>query len=150
VYFRRGGTIGGLAKTISENKDKIKGVVAALPLTDAQKAKLDGAIDNPSSLLPPQATQLISQASATIDSVKSSLPPEALAVVNSIQKRAETAVKSKLGIAEDDTPPPAEEVKPAVLSVTITAEQMRVLQEHDAAAAAAKKSEAEPAPAPSI
>jgi len=102
VYFRRGGTVGGLAKTISENKDKIKSVVNALPLTDAQKAKLEGVVDNPSSVLPPQATQMISQASAAIASVKSSLPPQALEVVNSVQKSVEQKVAVKLGIRPDE------------------------------------------------
>jgi hypothetical protein len=176
VYFRRGGTVAGLTKTISENKDKIKSVVAALPLTDAQKAKLDGAIDNPSSVLPPQATQLISKASATIASVKSSLPPQALEVVNSVQKSVEQKVAAKLGIQPDEdleapsspapssslapssSPAPSSSLAPSaihephhssppsavstLLSVSITAEQLRILQEHDAAAA--KKTEPPP------
>jgi hypothetical protein len=59
VYFKKGGTLSGLKKKIEENKDAIKGAVDMLPLSDEQKAKLDKAIHDPTSVLPTQAQEAI-------------------------------------------------------------------------------------------
>ena len=57
-YFRSGGTVDGLVKKFNENKDTIKKVTGSvadlLPLSEEQKKKIDSAIDNPSSVVPPQ------------------------------------------------------------------------------------------------
>ena len=57
-YFRNGGTVDGLVKKFNENKDTIKKVTGSvadlLPLSEEQKKKIDSAIDNPSSVVPPQ------------------------------------------------------------------------------------------------
>jgi len=59
VYFKKGGTLSGLKKKIEENKDAIKGAVDMLPLSEEQKAKLDKAIHDPTSVLPAQAQDAI-------------------------------------------------------------------------------------------
>jgi hypothetical protein len=62
-YFKNGGSVKGLVKKFEENKETIKKVTGSvadlLPLSEEQKKKIDTAIDNPSSVLPPQAQQIL-------------------------------------------------------------------------------------------
>jgi len=58
-HFRRGGSIGGLISNIKSNKTAITQAARMLPMSDAQKAKLTTAIDDPRSILPPEAHQAI-------------------------------------------------------------------------------------------
>jgi hypothetical protein len=58
-HFRKGGTVGGLVNNIKAQKGAIAKAANMLPMTEAQKAKLNAAIDNPESILPPEAHQAI-------------------------------------------------------------------------------------------
>lgn len=65
IYFRKGGTVGGLLKKFEENKDTIKQVAGSvaelLPLSKEQKDKIDATIDSPVSILPPEVQQVAEQ-----------------------------------------------------------------------------------------
>jgi len=58
-HFRKGGSVGDLVSNIKAQKGAITKAASMLPLTEEQKAKLNSAIDNPSSVLPPEAQQAI-------------------------------------------------------------------------------------------
>jgi len=61
-HFRKGGNVSGLISNIKSQKGAITKAANMLPLSDAQKAKLNAAIDNPESVLPPEAQQAIAVA----------------------------------------------------------------------------------------
>lgn len=61
-HFRKGGSISGLISNIKAQKGAITKAAGLLPISDAQKAKLNNAIDNPESILPPEAQQAIAVA----------------------------------------------------------------------------------------
>lgn len=58
-HFRKGGSVGDLVSNIKAQKGAITKAASMLPLTEEQKAKLNSAVDNPSSVLPPEAQQAI-------------------------------------------------------------------------------------------
>jgi hypothetical protein len=58
-HFRKGGSVSGLISNIKAQKGAITKAASMLPISDAQKAKLNDAIDNPESILPPEAQQAI-------------------------------------------------------------------------------------------
>jgi hypothetical protein len=64
AYLRKGGTIGGLINKVKENKENIAKFANALPISEADKAKLNKAIDDPSSILPSEAQAALAQAKA--------------------------------------------------------------------------------------
>jgi len=64
VYFRKGGSVGGFLNKVKSNQGAITQFANALPISDAEKAKLTGAIADPSSLLPQQAQAAIQQVEA--------------------------------------------------------------------------------------
>jgi uncharacterized membrane protein len=59
IYLRNGGTVAGLAEKVKANKGLITKAASMLPLTDEQKAKVEAAVNDPTSLLPEQAQQAI-------------------------------------------------------------------------------------------
>jgi uncharacterized membrane protein len=70
VYLRKGGTIGGLINKVKENKENISKFANALPISEADKAKLNKAIDDPSSILPSEAQTALDQAKAQVETYK--------------------------------------------------------------------------------
>ena len=74
VYFKRGGSVSGLVQKVKENKGLITKAASMLPLTEEQKAKVDAAINDPTSLLPAQAQQAIQSAKDFKATAISSLP----------------------------------------------------------------------------
>ena len=64
AYMRKGGTIGGLINKVKENKENIAKFANALPISEADKAKLNKAMDDPSSILPSEAQAALAQAKA--------------------------------------------------------------------------------------
>jgi len=70
VYLRKGGTIGGLINKVKENKENISKFANALPISEADKAKLNKAIDDPSSILPSEAQTTLAQAKAQVETYK--------------------------------------------------------------------------------
>jgi len=61
AYFRKGGTVGGFLNKVKANQGAMTQFANALPISEAQKAKLTGAIADPSSVLPEQAQAAIHQ-----------------------------------------------------------------------------------------
>jgi hypothetical protein len=91
-YFKNGGTIGGLINKVKSEKGKIAQFANALPISDANKAKLNSAIVDPSSLLPSETQAALAQAEAKIETLKAqaqtmnqnliqALPPQLSSVV---------------------------------------------------------------------
>ena len=61
VYFRKGGTVGGFLNKVKANQGAMTQFANALPISEAQKAKLTGAIADPSSVLPGEAQAVLHQ-----------------------------------------------------------------------------------------
>jgi len=59
VYFKKGGSVSGLVEKVKANKGLITKAASMLPLTEEQKAKVEKAVNDPTSLLPEQAQQAI-------------------------------------------------------------------------------------------
>ena len=59
-HFRKGGSVSGLIKKVEAQKGAIQQAANLLPINDAEKQKLNAAINDPTSLLPPEAQQAIS------------------------------------------------------------------------------------------
>ena len=70
VYMRKGGTIGGLINKVKENKGAIAKFANALPISEADKAKLNKTIEDPSSILPSEAQAALAQAKAQAEVYK--------------------------------------------------------------------------------
>jgi len=70
AYMRKGGTIGGLINKVKENKENIAKFANALPISEADKAKLNKAMDDPSSILPSEAQAALAQAKAQAEVYK--------------------------------------------------------------------------------
>jgi hypothetical protein len=70
AYFRGGGTLGGLIGKVKEHKGDLAKFANALPISAEQKAKLTGAIEDPSSLVPAQAQAALAQAQAKVEELK--------------------------------------------------------------------------------
>ena len=73
IYFRNGGTLGGLMNKIKENKETIEkiagNVTSALPISDEQKKAITGALADPLSVLPAEAQKIAGQAVAAAGQV---------------------------------------------------------------------------------
>lgn len=73
IYFRNGGTVGGLVNKIKENKETIEkiagNVTSALPISDEQKKAITGALADPLSVLPAGAQKAAAQAVAAAGQV---------------------------------------------------------------------------------
>ena len=73
IYFRNGGTLGGLVNKIKENKETIQkiagNVTSALPISDEQKKAITGALADPLSVLPAEAQKAAAQAVAAAGQV---------------------------------------------------------------------------------
>jgi len=59
IYFKKGGSVSGLVEKVKANKGLITKAASMLPLTEEQKAKVNAAVNDPTSLLPEQAQQAI-------------------------------------------------------------------------------------------
>jgi len=73
-HFRKGGTVAGLVKEVQSKKEEIKKVASMLPLSEEQKAKLDKAIADPSSLLPVEAQKMVESVKQVKEQVVDALP----------------------------------------------------------------------------
>jgi hypothetical protein len=101
AYMRKGGTVGGLLAKVEENKGAITQFANALPISAEQKAKLTGAIADPSSLLPPEAKGLLTQAQglqaqavSLNQTVLAALPPQISSVIEAKQAEVLSAVQA--------------------------------------------------------
>ena len=116
AYMRKGGTVGGLLAKVEENKGAITQFANALPISAEQKAKLTGAIADPSTLLPPEAKGLLTQAQglqaqavSLNQTVLAALPPQLSSVIEAKQAEVLSAVQAAV-----------EEKKEAVLAFAPT------------------------------
>jgi len=66
AYFRKGGTVGGFLNKVTANQGAMAQFANALPISEAEKARLTGAIADPSSLIPEQAQAAVGQAQAAV------------------------------------------------------------------------------------
>lgn len=131
AYFRKGGSVAGLMKKVEENKGSLAQFANALPISAENKAKLTGAIADPTSLLPPevqakaaelqaqaqgafekakaQAEALQSQAQAMNQSVLAVLPPQLSSVIQAkqdeLKAQATAAIQAKKEELQAALPP---------------------------------------------
>ena len=138
IYFRNGGTLGGLMNKIKENKETIEkiagNVTSALPISDEQKKAITGALADPLSVLPAEAQKIAGQAvaaagkaqelkSQAIDALPISDEQKAMltaaidAKLAEAMKRIESTpvgvhVKSLVEVAPAASPEPLEPPKP--------------------------------------
>jgi hypothetical protein len=107
-YFRNGGTVKGLVEKVKANKDKIAGAIeTVVPMTEEQKAKLHSVVNDPTSLLPASAQQVVKNAEQYKTQVINSLPiseaqkSQLTSVVNSVQTRVIHRVESAFEPTKD-------------------------------------------------
>jgi len=62
AYMRNGGSVKGLLAKVEANKGAISQFTNALPISAEQKAKLQGVVADPSSLVPSQVTAVLEKA----------------------------------------------------------------------------------------
>ena len=92
AYFRKGGSVSGLMDKINSGKGTLTQLANSLPISEAQKAKLTGAIADPSSLLPAQAQAAVGQAQAALHQAQENaeaLKGQAQTVLHQVQEKAE-------------------------------------------------------------
>jgi uncharacterized membrane protein len=109
AYFRGGGTVGGFMAKIKSQKGALTQFANALPISEAQKAKLTGAIADPTSLIPEEQRAQAEQAKAKLEeltahaqqakeSVLHVLPPSIAEAVrakeDAVTKQAKAAVQA--------------------------------------------------------
>jgi hypothetical protein len=98
AYMRKGGTVGGLIAKVQENKGAMAQFANALPISAEQKAKLTGAIADPSTLLPPEvratAQGLQAQAASLNQTVLAALPPQISSVIEAKQAEVLSSVQT--------------------------------------------------------
>ena len=98
AYMRNGGTVGGLLSKVQANKGAMTQFANALPISAEQKAKLTGAIADPSSLLPPEAKakvgELREQAASLNHTVLAALPPQLSSVIEAKQAEVLSTVQA--------------------------------------------------------
>jgi len=100
AYFRGGGTVGGFIGKMKEQKGAITQFANALPISAEQKAKLNKAIEEPTSLIPTQVLEKVEglkeQALAANQSVIQMLPSSIAAVVTEKQEALVHTVQEKI------------------------------------------------------
>ena len=124
AYFRKGGTVAGFMKKVEDNKGAMTQFANALPISAENKAKLTGAIADPTSLLPPeakakaaelqaqateayekakaQAEALQAQASAMNQSVLAVLPPQLASVIQAKQDQLQGQATAMLQAKKEE------------------------------------------------
>jgi len=121
AYMRNGGSVKGLMAKVEANKGAISQFTNALPISAEQKVKLQGAIADPSSLVPSQVTAVLEkaeglkeQALAAQQSVLQVLPPSVaeavLAKEAAIHQLVQEQVNQKLAAVASFVPLPVEAV----------------------------------------
>jgi hypothetical protein len=132
AYMRNGGSVKGLLAKVEANKGAISQFTNALPISAEQKAKLQGAIADPSSLVPSQVTAILEkaegfkeQALAAQQSVLQILPPSVaeavLAKEAAIHKLVQEQVNQKLATVASFVPLPVESITAATVNAATTA-----------------------------
>jgi len=131
AYMRNGGSVKGLMAKVEANKGAISQFTNALPISAEQKAKLQGAIADPSSLVPSQVTAILEkaeglkeQALAAQQSVLQVLPPSVaeavLAKEAAIHQLVQEQVNQKLASVASFVPVPVESIAAATVTAATT------------------------------
>lgn len=149
AYMRKGGTVGGLLAKVEANKGAMASFANALPISEEQKAKLTGAIADPSSLLPPearaqaealkaQATALAEKAASVNATVLAALPPQISSVIEAkqasildslqvaIEQKKEAALAAVNSFAPVAVAEPISSVAEPISSIAAVAEATQV------------------------
>ena len=132
AYMRSGGSVKGLMAKVEANKGAITQFTNALPISAEQKAKLQGAIADPSSLVPSQVNAILEkaeglkeQALAAQQSVLQVLPPSVaeavLAKEAAIHKLVQEQVNQKLADITSFVPIPVESITAATVTTATAA-----------------------------
>ena len=132
AYMRNGGSVKGLMAKVEANKGAISQFTNALPISAEQKAKLQGAIADPSSLVPSQVNAILEkaeglkeQALAAQQSVLQILPPSVaeavLAKEAAIQQLVQEQVNQKLAAVASFVPLPVETITASVTAAATVA-----------------------------
>lgn len=122
-HFRKGGTVAGLAKELESKKEDLKKVASMLPLSEEHKAKLDKALADPSSLLPPEAQKMVESVKQVKDQVVAALPisEEQKAQLNTVIE----SLPQKLVAPE---PEPKKEIPQREVSIVIDQSQLAAVK----------------------
>ena len=121
IYFKNGGSVSGLVQKVKDNKGLITKAASMLPLTEEQKAKVDAAVNDPTSLLPEQAQQVIQRAKEYPAQAIASLPisEEQKAQLTTVVSSVHDKVVKKM---EPTPTSPTKQVKPAKQITTSVSE----------------------------
>ena len=135
AYFRGGGTVGGFLKKVEAQKGAITQFANALPISAEQKAKLNKVIDDPTSVLPPQATALLEKAEglkeqalaanqSIVQMLPSSVAEAVLAKEAALVQQIQEQVKQKVDTISSFAPistAPADVLIPASITEAVEA-----------------------------
>ena len=132
AYMRNGGSVKGLMAKVEANKGAISQFTNALPISAEQKAKLQGAIADPSSLVPSQVNSILEkaegfkeQALQAQQSVLQILPPSVAEAVLAkeavIHKLVQEQVNQKLASVASFVPLPVESITAATVTAATAA-----------------------------
>ena len=139
AYFRNGGTVGGFINKVKAQKGAIQQFANALPLSAEQKSKLNQAIDEPTSVLPPQVTAAVHQAEelkekaiAANQSIVQMLPPSMAAAViakqNAVIQQVQEQVEHKVDAVSSFAPLGTSQHVPISQHVPTTSENVPISQ----------------------
>lgn len=146
-YFRKGGSVSGFIQKVKSEKGAIQRAANFLPISDAEKQKLNAAVNDPTSLLPASAQKVVTiaenanaykqQTIAALplsDSQKSALT----STVDSLQAQAVQHVQqTPVGAAvvsliqppsSPSSPPPPQQTTEGPVHIAINAEDVAAVQ----------------------
>ena len=95
AYFRNGGTLGGFMNKLKSQKGAMTQFANALPISEAQKAKLTGAIADPSSLIPEAQRAQLQQAQAKVEELTAQAQQAKESVLHALPPSIADAVRAK-------------------------------------------------------
>ena len=135
AYMRKGGTVGGLIAKVQENKGAMTQFANALPISAEQKAKLTGAIADPSTLMPSEAKGLLTQAQglqaqavSLNQTVLAALPPQISSVIEAKQAEVLSSVQTVVEQKKEEllafAPVPSSSVNSSVPSSVNSSEEV--------------------------
>jgi hypothetical protein len=133
--MRKGGTVGGLIAKVQENKGAMTQFANALPISAEQKAKLTGAIADPSTLMPSEAKGLLTQAQglqaqavSLNQTVLAALPPQISSVIEAKQAEVLSSVQTVVEQKKEEllafAPVPSSSVNSSVPSSVNSSEEV--------------------------
>jgi seryl-tRNA synthetase len=127
-HFRKGGTVAGLVKEVQSKKEDLKKVASMLPLSEEQKAQLDKAIADPSSLLPPEAQKMVESVKQVKEQLVEALPisKEQKAQLNTVIDSLPQKLVEQKASAPEPVPEPEDKKEVPQREVSIVIDQTQV------------------------